>query len=144
MSGIRVAATLPGRQRASPTLLLRALDKSGLRAAANQKLGNKTLRAVSFADGGANFIVLFDPATKLPAAIRTRDDDNIAGDSNYDLVLGDWTAVGSARVARSLSYRLNDVEVAKMNYSSITATPNLPANAFAVPAPVQAAAKAPA
>ncbi len=95
-------------------------------------------------DGGTTFIILFDPATKLPAAIRTRDDDNIAGDSNYDLVLGDWTNVGGARVARSLSYKLNNVEVARLNYSSVTATPNLPADAFAVPAAVQSAAKRPA
>ena len=53
MSGIRVAATLRELERASPTLLLKALDaKSGLRAAGNQKLGGKTLRAVSFVDGG--------------------------------------------------------------------------------------------
>src|SRR6185503_4437092 len=43
-----------------------------------------------------------------------------------------------------LSYRLNNVEVAKMNYSAVTATPNLSANAFTVPAAVQSAAKPPA
>jgi hypothetical protein len=110
MSGIRVAATLRELERASPTLLLRALDaNSGLRAAANQKLGNKTLRAVSFADGGTNFTVLFDPQSKLPAAIRTRDDDNIAGDSTYDLVPSDWKAVGGVKIAHTLSYQLNGV-----------------------------------
>ncbi|MGZ3359320.1 MAG: hypothetical protein ACXU84_08290 [Xanthobacteraceae bacterium] len=145
MSGIRVAATLRELERASPTLLIRALDaKSGLRAAANQKLGNKTLRAVSFADGGANFTVLFDPQTKLPAAIRTRDDDNIAGDSTYDLVPSDWKAVGGVKIAHTLSYQLNGVEVGKVIYKEVTANPTIAAATFAVPDVVKSAAKGPA
>src|SRR5262245_9489403 len=145
MSSIRVAAHLRELERASPRLLLKAMDgPANVRGLAPQQLGNKYFPAVSMVDGGTTFLILFDPTTKWPAAIRTRDDDNIAGDSNYDLVLDGWTAVGGARVARSLSYRLNNVEVAKLNYSAVTATPNLPANAFAVPAAVQSAAKAPA
>jgi glyoxylase-like metal-dependent hydrolase (beta-lactamase superfamily II) len=145
MSSIRVAAHLRELERASPRLLLKALDASAnVRGVMPQQMGNRYFPAISLMDGGTTFIILFDPATKLPAAIRTRDDDNIAGDSNYDLVLGDWTNVGGARVARSMSYKLNNVEVARMNYTNVTATPNVPANAFAVPAAVQSAAKPPA
>jgi glyoxylase-like metal-dependent hydrolase (beta-lactamase superfamily II) len=145
MSGIRVAATLRELERASPTLLLKALDaKSGLRAAANQKLGNKTLRAVSFADGSTNFTVLFDPQSKLPAAIRTRDDDNIAGDSTYDLVPSDWKAVGGVKIAHTLSYQLNGVEVGKVIYKEVTANPTIAAATFAVPDVAKSAAKGPA
>jgi glyoxylase-like metal-dependent hydrolase (beta-lactamase superfamily II) len=145
MSGIRVAAHLRELERASPRLLLKAMENSAnVRGVLPQQLGNRYYPAVSLMDGGTTFIILFDPATKLPAAIRTRDDDNIAGDSNYDVVLGDWTNVGGARVARSLSYKLNNVEVARLNYSSVTATPNLPPDAFAIPAAVQSAAKRPA
>jgi glyoxylase-like metal-dependent hydrolase (beta-lactamase superfamily II) len=145
MSGIRVAAHLRELERASPRLLLKAMDNSAnVRGVLPQQMGNRYFPAVSLMDGGTQFLILFDPATKLPAAIRTRDDDNIFGDSNYDLVLGDWTNVGGARVARSLSYKLNNIEVARMNYSSVTATPNLPAETFAAPAAVQSAAKPPA
>src|SRR3954463_5577460 len=145
MSGIRVAATLRELERASPTLLLKALDaKSGLRAAGNQKLGSKALRAVSFVDGGTNFTVLFDPQSKLPAAIRTRDDDNIAGDSIYDLVPSDWKAVGGVKVPHTLSYQLNGVEVGKVTYKEVTANPTIAADTFAVPEAVKSAAKAPA
>src|SRR3954453_3615777 len=145
MSGIRVAATLRELERASPTLLLKALDaKSGLRAAGNQKLGGKTLRAVSFVDGGTNFTVLFDPQSKLPAAIRTRDDDNIAGDSIYDLVPSDWKAVGGVKVPHTLAYQLNGVEVGKVTYKEVTANPTIAADTFAVPESVKSAAKAPA
>src|SRR6476619_4703369 len=145
MSGIRVAATLRELERASPTLMLKALDaNSGLRAAGNQKLGSMTLRAVSCVDGGTNFTVLFDPQSKLPAAIRTRDDDNIAGDSIYDLVPSDWKAVGGVKVAHTLSYQLNGVEVGKVTYKEVTAHPTIAADTFAVPEAVTSAATAPA
>jgi glyoxylase-like metal-dependent hydrolase (beta-lactamase superfamily II) len=145
MSGIRVATALRELERASPTLLLEALDaKSGLRAAGNQKLGGKTLRAVSFTERGTNFIVLFDPQSKLPAAIRTRDDDNIDGDSTYDLVPSDWKAVGGVKMAHTLTSQLNGVEVAKTVYKEVSANPTIAADAFAVPEAVKSAAKAPA
>jgi glyoxylase-like metal-dependent hydrolase (beta-lactamase superfamily II) len=145
MSGIRVATHLRELQRASPRLLLKAMDNpANVRGMLPQQLGDRELPAVSLMDGGTTFIILFDPATKLPAAIRTRDDDNMFGDSNYDVVLDNWVSVGGARVARSLSYRLNNVEVARLNYSTVTPTTAIPANAFAVPATVSAAAKPPA
>src|SRR5205085_4427222 len=82
MSGVRIAAQLRELERASPRLLLKAMDNlAGVHAVELQQFGNRSLPAVSFADGGTTFIVIFDPATHLPAAIRTRDDDNMAGDS---------------------------------------------------------------
>ena len=144
MSGIRVATHLRELERASPRLLLKAMDNPGNVSASDpQPLGDRSLPAVSYADGGTTFVILFDPMTHLPAAIRTRDDDNIAGDSNFDLVLENWTAAGAARVATSLSYRLNNVEVARLNYASATPAA-IPADAFAVPDQVKAAAKPPA
>ena len=115
-----------------------------MKAAGNQKLGGKTLRAVSFTERGTNFVVLIDPQTKLPAAIRTRDDDNIDGDSTYDLVPSDWKAVGGIKMAHTLTYQLNGVEVAKTVYKEVTADPTIAADAFAVPEAVKSAAKAPA
>ena len=38
--------------------------------------------------------MLFDPATGLPARVRTLDYDNIWGDVTCDLVLSDWQTVG--------------------------------------------------
>jgi glyoxylase-like metal-dependent hydrolase (beta-lactamase superfamily II) len=145
MSGIRIAAQLRELERASPRLLLKAMDNPGnVRGLEAQKLGDRSLPAVSFADGGATFIILFDPTTHLPAAIRTRDDDNISGDSNYDLVLDGWTSAGRARVATSLSYRINVIEVAKLNYATVAPNLTIPANAFAVPTAIQATVKPPA
>jgi hypothetical protein len=142
MSGIREAAQLRELERASPWLLVKALnDPKSVDAAGNQKLGAQSLPAVSFADGGTTFIILFDRKTHLPVAIRTRDDDNIHGDSNYDLVFADWKAVNGAQIAESLSYRIGDVEVAKLNYSDVSANPAIAADTFAVPDAVKAAAK---
>jgi glyoxylase-like metal-dependent hydrolase (beta-lactamase superfamily II) len=144
-SSIRVAASLRELERASPTLLLKALDaKSGVRPLANEKRDGKNLLAVGFLDGATNFTILLDPQTKLPVVIRTRDDDNIAGDSNYDLVLSDWKAVGDAKIAHTLSYQLNGVEVGKVTYKEVTANPTIAADAFAMPDAVKAAAKPPA
>ena len=145
MSGIRVAAALRELERAAPTLLLKMMDESkNVRPLANDKLGTQTLLALGFASGGTNFTVLIDPQSKLPAAIRTRDDDNIAGDSNYDLVLSDWKPVGGARIAHGLSYQVNGVEVAKLTYREVAANPAIAADAFAVPDAVKTAAKPPA
>ena len=145
MSGIRVAALLRELERSSPQLLLKAMDDpKTVHGADAQQLGKESLPALSLTDAGTTFMVLFDPATHLPAAIRTRDDDNINGDSNYDLVLAGWTSVGGAKIAQSLSYQINGVEVAKLNYRMVTPNPKIAADTFAVPQAVKAAAHPPA
>jgi len=145
MSGIRVATHQREFERASPWLLVKAMDESGkVRAAGSQRLGQQSLPAVAYADGPTTFTILFDPKTHLPAAVRTRDDDNINGDSNFDLVLADWKPVGRAQVAHSLSYRVNDIEVAKLTYRDVTANAPIAADTFNVPEAVKAGAKPPA
>jgi glyoxylase-like metal-dependent hydrolase (beta-lactamase superfamily II) len=144
-SGVRLAAQLRELQRASPTLLLRALNNpTGVTSAGNQKLGKATYPAVSFTEAGTKFTVLFDPKTHLPAAIRTLDDDNINGDSNYDLVLADWKDVKGVKMPYSLTYTLNDVEVGKLTVTDIVANPSIDASTFTPSDTVKAAAKAPA
>jgi glyoxylase-like metal-dependent hydrolase (beta-lactamase superfamily II) len=143
MSRIRIAALLRELKRASPRLLLDAMDDPAHVVAAElQRLGQQSLPAVSFTDTGTMFTILFDSQTHLPAAIRTRDDDNINGDSSYDLVLGDWKAVGGAKLALSLSYQINGVEVAKLNYRDVAANPAIPDDAFAISDAVRNAAAA--
>src|SRR5262245_35489143 len=142
MSGIRVAAHQRELERASPLLLVKAMDELGkVRAVGSQRLGQQSLPAVSYADGPTTFTILFDPKTHLPAAIRTRDDDNISGDSNFDLILADWKPVGRTQIAHTLSYRVNDVEVAKLTYREVSANPTIAADTFTVPDAVKAAAK---
>jgi glyoxylase-like metal-dependent hydrolase (beta-lactamase superfamily II) len=143
MSRVRIAALLRELKRASPRLLLDAMDDpANVLAADPQRLGQQSLPAVTFTDTGTKFTILFDAQSHLPAAIRTRDDDNINGDSNYDLVPGDWKAVGGAKLAQSLSYQINGVEVAKLNYREVSANPANMDQAFAVSDAVKTAAAA--
>jgi Metallo-beta-lactamase superfamily len=142
MSSIRLAANLRERLRGSPVLLLRALDTpQNVSAIEDQKLGNQTLPAVQFASGPDKLIIMFDRATKLPAAVRSREEDNIWGDTTYDMILGDWKIVSGVKIAHARSYKLGDMEVARLTWKEFT--PNVPIEpvTFAVPDAVKAAAK---
>ena len=144
MSGIRDATQLRELERVAPTLLVKALeDDKNVSAMGPQKFGKVSMPAVAYTDGGTKFIILFDKATHLPAVIRTRDDDNVHGDSNYDLVLSDWKSVGGVKIAHALSYRLDDIEIANVTYREVTANPTIAADAFAVSDAVKTNAKAP-
>src|SRR5262249_23174942 len=79
MSGIRLAAHWRERERASPRLLVRALEApDSISALPDQNIGDRSLPAVSIKTRAAGtFTVLFDRTTHLPAAIRTRDADNV-------------------------------------------------------------------
>jgi glyoxylase-like metal-dependent hydrolase (beta-lactamase superfamily II) len=143
MSGIRLAATLRERDRGSPRLLARALENpSSITAMPNQQAGNRSLPAVSIKSGNNTFIVLFDPATKLPAVIRNREIDNIYGDSDYDLILSDWKDVaGSSKRAHTLSFQLGGREVQRLTIKEVTVNTPIPANTFAVNDDVKARAR---
>jgi glyoxylase-like metal-dependent hydrolase (beta-lactamase superfamily II) len=143
MSGMRIATHLRELERASPTLLLKALDApksvSGL---PDQKLGGKSYPAIALKDGPVKFTILFDPASHLPLAIRTLDDDYLRGDSKYDLLLADWQPAGGAKIARSLTYQLDGGDIGKITYKEIAANgAGLPS--FEAPDAVKQAAKPP-
>jgi Metallo-beta-lactamase superfamily len=145
MSGIRVATHHREHGRASPLLLLKAAAApQNLAAMPDQKLGARSLPAVSVKDGGTTYIILFDRETHLPAAVRTRDDDHLFGDSDYDLVLADWKPVGGVKIAHSLSFRINGTEVQQLRYKDVTLNAPIAAATFAVSDEVKAKAKPPA
>ena len=143
MSGIRLAAHLRERERASPRLLVRALeDPQSITALPDQQAGERTLPAVSIKTRAGTYTVLFDRTTHLPAVVRTRDADNVYGDSNYDLVLSDWKDVGGgAKRAHTLSFQLNGVEVQRLTLKQVTVDAPIPADTFAVSDEVKAKAK---
>ena len=133
MSTIRVATTLREAERASPRLLLAALDAPAKVAPLpDQAFGDTTLPAVAFTDHGTRFAILFDRTSHLPKAVRTRDDDNVYGDSDYELTLADWRDVAGVKVAFARSYRLNGGEVHKVVYDEVTANAPIPPDAFAI------------
>jgi hypothetical protein len=145
MSGIRLMAERRELLRESPRLLLSALEQpQNVAAVEDQELGHQTYPAVAYTSGPTRYIILFDRTTKLPVAVRTRDEDNIWADSNYDLVLSDWKDVSGVKIASSQSYRLNALEVQHVTLKEITVNAPVDPKAFAVPEAVQEAAKRPA
>jgi len=141
MSGIRLAAHLRERERASPRLLVRALENpQSISELPDQQLGQRTLPAVAVKSGNNTFIVMFDRSTHLPAAVRTRDVDNVYGDSNYDMILSDWKDVAGTKRAHALSFQLNGMEVQRLTLKEVTVDAPVPANTFAVNDDVKAKA----
>jgi len=141
MSGARAAVTYRELTRQSPRLLLDIKnDPKSVKAAAAQKVDGKTLPAIQYNLRNWSFIVMFDPATRLPARIRTRDGDPIQGDSDYDLVLSDWRSVGGAMVAHGLTYQLNGRDLTVIKYDQVTANPSLGAELFEIPITARAIA----
>ncbi len=145
MSGIRVATALRELERISPLLMLQVMEaQRGVRPLANELLNKRAMLAIGYEHGNSNFIILLDPTTKLPAAIRTREDDNVEGDSNFDVVFGDWKTVGGVKIAHTLSYQWNGVEIGKVTYKELVANPAIGSGLFAIPDNVKTAAKPPA
>jgi glyoxylase-like metal-dependent hydrolase (beta-lactamase superfamily II) len=142
MSGIRLASEQREIGRASPLLMLRAMDNTqNVSALDDQKVGDRSLPAVTYTAAGTKYIIMFDRETKLPAVIRTRDSDHIYGDSNYDLILSDWKPVSGVKLAHTLSYQLNGKEVQRVTYKEITSNPTIAPDTFAVSDDVKAKAK---
>jgi len=145
MSGIRLAANIREAGRRSPLLLLAALNApQNVAAIEDQNLDNQTLPAVAFTAGPTRYIIMFDRATKLPVAVRTRDEDNIWGDSNYDRTFSDWRTVGGVKFAFLQSTKLNGMEVERLTFKEVTPNTTLAPATFAIPDAVKAAAKPPA
>ena len=83
MSNVRLATHLRERDRASPRLLVRALDNpDSISALSDQSCAGQTLPAVSIKSRSHSYIVCFDRATHLPVVVRTRDGDSVYGNSN--------------------------------------------------------------
>jgi glyoxylase-like metal-dependent hydrolase (beta-lactamase superfamily II) len=145
MSGIRLAAQTREIVRSSPTLMLYALEHpADVKSAGVQKLDGRSLPAIALKVGQYDYTVLFDRKTKLPAAIRSKDDDNIAGDSNFDLVLSDWKAVNGVQMAHTKSGRVNGVEVVRYVEKEVSANAPMLASHGTVPDEIKAkAAKGP-
>jgi len=134
MSGMRLAAHHREYTRGSPLMMLRALENpKAVTAIADQRLDEVAHPAIAFHAGTTRYIVLFDRKSHLPVAVRTRDADHIYGDSDYDLILGDWKTVNGARLAHSLSFRLGGREVQRLTYTEVTANQPIAADVLAVP-----------
>jgi glyoxylase-like metal-dependent hydrolase (beta-lactamase superfamily II) len=134
MSGLRLAATQRELRRGSPVLLLEMLrHPERVTAAADATVGGVTHPVVDYRVGDLTLTVMFDPATGLPARLRTLDYDNIWGDVTYDLVLADWQTLEGVRIARTRTYELNARRVAEIKLTDATLNPPVAADRLAIP-----------
>ena len=145
MSGLRLTTAQREARRSSPLLLLEMHDNAArVSRVADVTVSGRTYPAVSYAAGSSSFIVLFDAQSGLPARIRTLDFDNIWGDVDYDLVLGDWQLLGGVRVATSQRYELNGRTVIDAHWTQLVANPVVNPVGMSVPEHVRATAAKPA
>ena len=78
--------------------------------------------------------VMFDPATGLPARIRSFDYDNIWGDVTFDLVLSDWQTFSGVKIATTRKYELNGRTVTEVKVTGAEINAPVPAERFGIPA----------
>jgi glyoxylase-like metal-dependent hydrolase (beta-lactamase superfamily II) len=110
-----------------------------------QTIGGKRYPAVQFRGDNGTFIVMFDPATHLPAIVRTRDFDQLMGNADYDATLSDWRTVGMRfKVPYHVTYTLNGFKIFDTSIDQVTVNTNLAADAFTVPAAIRGRAAPPA
>ena len=141
MSGLRLAASQRELRRASLGALLLEMraNPDGVRSADITESG-RSWPAASY----QGFVVAFDPQTNLPARVRTLDYDNVWGDVNFDLVLGQWRAFEGVMVATSQKYELNGRMIQDTAIGEVRINGPVDARRLQIPAAVRATAAKPA
>ncbi|HMI97716.1 MAG TPA: MBL fold metallo-hydrolase [Micropepsaceae bacterium] len=144
-SGLRLAATLRELERVNIVDEMHE-NPDRLSDLPNQRAAGKSYPAVQYRGDYGTFTVLFDPATHFPAVVRTRDFEVHDGDSDYDLTLSDWRAVGMAGVKMPFHQviTVNGTKIFDTTLTQVTFNPQLAVDAFTVPAALRGKAAAPA
>ncbi len=146
MSGLRLAAAQRELLRTSPLLLLEmSRNPDRVTGAPAITVGGVRHPTVAYrVSEQQELLVAFDPATGLPARIRTLDYDNIWGDVTYDAVLGDWQTVQGVKVARSVKHELNGRTVVETHVTETTVNGPVAADRLQIPPAFREGAAAPA
>ena len=143
MSGLRLATHHREQRRGAIGPLIAAMraNPARLQPALDLNVGGRTYPAVAY----EGFTIGFDPASGLPAVVRTLDYDNIWGDVTYDLVLGDWRDVpGAGKIAFNRRTELNGRRVTETQFTEVRPNAAVDAAQFEVPAALRAGAPRPA
>ncbi|HEX3483709.1 MAG TPA: MBL fold metallo-hydrolase [Micropepsaceae bacterium] len=142
MSGKRLTATLRELERYT---VMGDMHEHPERVSeiADQKAGGKTYKAAQYRADHGTFIVMFDPATHLPAIVRTRDWDVHYGDSDYDETLSDWRDVGMGiKLPFHRLITINGIKIFDEKLDNVRLNPQLAVDAFTVPAALRRGAPA--
>jgi len=131
-SGRRLTVTLRELERLNIVPAMKA-HPDRVAAIEDQTVDGKTYPAVQYRSDYGNFIVMFDPATNLPARVRTPDWDALEGDSVFDAEFSDWRDVAGVKIPFRTFYTLNGMTIADMTYRDVAPNPTIPAGAFDIP-----------
>jgi glyoxylase-like metal-dependent hydrolase (beta-lactamase superfamily II) len=138
MSGYRLATTQRENRRGGTAALMLGMQRNPDRVQPAEAIRGQP--AVSF-DG---FVVAFDPASGLPARIRTLDYDNIWGDVSYDMLVSDWRTVDGVKIPMNRKYELNGKLVSEVQFTDVRFNQAVDTGRFQVPAELRADAAKPA
>lgn len=134
MSTMRVIATRRELARLSPRLLLEIRHHPDrVQALQGETLGGRKAAAVRYRSAGHAFTVVFDPASGLPALIRTRDFDPIQGDQPFDVALSDWRKTGGILYPHKQLATIGTGQVSVTTIDAAEVNPAVDAQAFHVP-----------
>jgi len=86
-----------------------------------------------------------DPATHLPAVVRSRDWDVHFGDADYDDNLSDWRDIGMGiKLPFHHLITINGTKIFDVKYDNVRLNPQVAVDAFTVPVALRRGAPAPA
>ena len=144
MSGLRLTATLRELERDS--VVIRAHEHPDrLSDAGAITVGGKRYPAVQYRGDYGTFTIMYDPATHLPAIVRTRDFEVHAGDSNYDETLSDWRDIGMMiKLPFHRLVTLNGTKIFDTTITKVDLNPQIAADSFTIPIPLRGKAPPPA
>jgi glyoxylase-like metal-dependent hydrolase (beta-lactamase superfamily II) len=143
MSGRRLTASLRELERPMVVFEMKQ-HPDRVSEITDQKVAGKTFPALQYRGDYGAFIVMFDPATNLPARVRTLDWDGLEGDSVFDAEYSDWRDVDGAKIAFHVLYTLNGMKIVDLKLSSAMANPALTPATFNIPETILAGAAKPA
>ena len=143
MSGLRSRALLRELERFYVVLAMHD-HPDRLSDYPSQTVGGKTYPTVQYRGDHGTLIVMFDPQTKLPAIVRSRDFDVFMGDANYDMALSDYRDVMGFKLPFHAVYTLNGVKIFDMTVNEIAVNAILASDAFTVPIAIRGKAAPPA
>jgi glyoxylase-like metal-dependent hydrolase (beta-lactamase superfamily II) len=143
MSGLRLRALLREQER---SFIVIGMHENPERIAdyPTQTVGGKRYPAVQYRSDNGTFIVMFDPATHLPAIARTRDFDQLMGDADFDATFSDWRDVEQMKLPFHTVYTLNGVKIFDSKIESYVVNTSLAIDAFNPPGPLRGKAAKPA
>jgi len=144
MSALRLTAT--SRELERDSVMIRAHEHPDRVSEADPvTVGGKRYPAIQYRGDYGTYTIMYDPATHLPAIVRTRDFDVHAGDSNYDETLSDWRDIGMMiKLPFHRVHTLNGTKIFDTTITKVDLNPQLAADSFTIPVPLRGKAPPPA